>query len=58
LSLLESSHLFTNNITRIAIRKGHYLRGYAYKFIELCSRELTEAEVKAALSPNTESDID
>jgi LysR family cys regulon transcriptional activator len=58
LSLLESSHLFTNNITRIAIRKGHYLRGYAYKFIELCSKELTEAEVKAALSPNAESDID
>ena len=52
LTLLESSHLFSNNTTRIAIRKGHYLRGYAYKFIELCSRELTESDIKLALSPN------
>lgn len=52
LTLLESSHLFTNNTTRIAIRKGHYLRGYAYKFIELCSKELTESDIKLALSPN------
>ena len=52
LTLLESSHLFSNNITRIAIRKGHYLRGYAYKFIELCSKELTESDIKLALSPN------
>ncbi len=52
LSLLESSHLFSNNTTRIAIRKGHYLRGYAYKFIELCSKELTENEIKLALNPN------
>ncbi len=51
LSLLESSHLFSNNTTRIAIRKGHYLRGYAYKFIELCSKELTENEIKLALNP-------
>lgn len=52
LSLLESSHLFSNNTTRIAIRKGHYLRGYAYKFIELCSKELTENEIKLALNTN------
>jgi LysR family cys regulon transcriptional activator len=58
LTLLESSHLFSNNTTRIAIRKGHYLRGYAYKFIELCSKELTENDIKLALSPNVESDID
>jgi LysR family cys regulon transcriptional activator len=52
LTLLESSHLFSNNTTRIAIRKGHYLRGYAYKFIELCSKELTENDIKLALNPN------
>jgi LysR family cys regulon transcriptional activator len=52
LTLLESSHLFSNNTTRIAIRKGHYLRGYAYKFIELCSQDLTENDIKLALSPN------
>ena len=57
LTLLDSSHVFTNNTTRIAVRKGHYLRGFAYRFIQLCSSGLTENEVKNALSPHTESDI-
>jgi len=57
LKLLSSDHLFANNTTRIAVRKGHYLRGYAYKFIELCAPSLTEVEVKAALKPNEQEDI-
>ena len=57
LKLLSSDHLFASNTTRIAVRKGHYLRGYAYKFIELCVPSLTEAEVKAALKPNDQEDI-
>ena len=57
LKLLSSDHLFASNTTRIAVRKGHYLRGYAYKFIELCVPSLTESEVKAALKPNDQEDI-
>ena len=57
LKLLSSDHLFASNTTRIAVRKGHYLRGYAYKFIELCVPSFTEAEVKAALKPNDQEDI-
>lgn len=57
LKLLSSDHLFASNTTRIAVRKGHYLRGYAYKFIELCVPSLTEAEVNAALKPNDQEDI-
>ncbi len=57
LKLLSSDHLFASNTTRIAVRKGHYLRGYAYKFIELCVPSLTEAEVKAALKPNDQEGI-
>jgi len=58
LTLLDSAHLFENNVTRIAIRKGHYLRGFAYKFIQLCSEELSEAKVKSALLPAADADLD
>ncbi len=51
LSLLDSDHLFPDNTTRIAIHRGHYLRGLAYRFIELCSSALSESTVKAALAP-------
>lgn len=46
---LDASHLFPPNTTRIAVRRGHYLRGYAYRFIEECSAALTPAVVKGAL---------
>lgn len=49
LRLLDSSHLFGANVTRIAVRRGHYLRGFAYRFVELCSPELTEAVVADAV---------
>jgi len=50
---LDSSHLFPENITRIAVRRGHYLRGFAYRFIELCAPELTEAVVADAVGGTT-----
>jgi LysR family cys regulon transcriptional activator len=46
---LDASHLFPPNTTRIAVRRGRYLRGYAYRFIEECSAALTPAVVKGAL---------
>lgn len=49
LTLLDASHLFPANTTRIAVRRGHYLRGYAYRFIEECSAGLTAAVVKGVL---------
>ncbi len=54
LVLLESAHLFERNTTRIAVRRGHYLRGYATRFIELCSAQLSEAQVRAAVQPPRE----
>jgi LysR family cys regulon transcriptional activator len=47
---LDSTHLFPENVTRIAVRRGHYLRGFAYRFIELCAPELTEAVVTQVLT--------
>ncbi|MFA5630726.1 MAG: CysB family HTH-type transcriptional regulator [Porticoccaceae bacterium] len=47
---LDCSQLFEENLSRIAVRRGHYLRRYAYHFIELCSPLLTEEHVKANIS--------
>ncbi|MEQ1670963.1 MAG: transcriptional regulator, partial [Hyphomicrobium sp.] len=49
LRLLDARHLFKVNTSRIAIRRGTYLRGYAHRFIELCAPELTESIVRAEL---------
>lgn len=48
LALIDCNHLFPENTTYLAVRRGHYLRGFAYRFIELCSAELTELKVKAS----------
>ncbi|MFZ5510180.1 MAG: CysB family HTH-type transcriptional regulator [Pseudomonadota bacterium] len=58
LRLLESAHLFEANTTRIAVRKGHYLRGFAYRFIECCSPKLNEGLVRSAISPAREPGLD
>ena len=50
LRLLEDTRLFEKNITWIAVRRGHYLRNFAYRFIELCNPELNESLVRNASS--------
>jgi LysR family cys regulon transcriptional activator len=49
LHLLQCDHLFEANTTYIALRRGHYLRSFAYRFIELCSPKLDEASIRAGL---------
>ena len=49
---LDCSHLFDEVFTRIAVRRGHLLRRFAYHFIELCSPQLTEARVIADVIPD------
>jgi LysR family cys regulon transcriptional activator len=53
LRLLDTSHLFGENVTRIAVRRGHFMRRFAYHFIELCSPELTEAFVTSDVLSGT-----
>ncbi|MEN3111669.1 CysB family HTH-type transcriptional regulator [Uliginosibacterium paludis] len=55
LRLIDASHLFARNTTRIAVRRGHYLRGFTLRFMELCSPELTEPNVRAAVAPHREN---
>jgi len=49
LRLLKCDHLFGANTTYIALRRGHYLRNFAYRFIALCSPNLDEAAIRAGI---------
>ena len=49
LRAVEASHLFAPNVTRLAVRRGAYLRSYAYHFIEQFAPELTREVVDQAL---------
>ena len=51
IKVAQAAPLFGLQTTRIAIRRGHYLHSYAYRFIELCSSALDEATVRSALNP-------
>lgn len=46
---LDGSHLFAANISSIAVRRGRYLRGFVYRFISMCSPQLTERKLRAAV---------
>lgn len=56
LALLEAEDLFPLNTTRLAVRRGAWLRSYAYAFIEKVSPELSEAVVKEAIRQTKSSD--
>ena len=49
LRAVEASHLFASNTTRLALRRGAYLRSYAYRFIEQFAPELKRADIDRAL---------
>ena len=49
LRAIEVGHLFGTMTTRIAVRRGAAMRGYAYVFIELFSPLLKRAVIDAAL---------
>ena len=47
---LDAGHLFAPSTTRLAIRRGAFLRGYVYEFIHLFAPALSRAKVEAAQS--------
>ena len=49
LRTLDASHLFESSTTRIGIRRGAYLRRFAYDFIRLFAPHLTREVVDAAM---------
>jgi LysR family cys regulon transcriptional activator len=50
LRAVEASHLFAPNVTRLAVRRGAYLREYAYRFISQFAPEVSRTEVEKALN--------
>lgn len=58
LHMLDCNHIFEMNTTWIALRKGHYLRGFVYRFLEQCDAGLTEERLKQALLSQQDIDID
>jgi len=50
LRAIDAGHLFGNMTTRVAVRRGAALRGFAYTFIELFSPALTKKLIDTALA--------
>ena len=49
LKIIDAGHLFAINQTRLAIRQGNWLRGFAYQFIETFVPTLTRDVVEKAM---------
>jgi LysR family cys regulon transcriptional activator len=44
-------HLFGRNVTRLAVRRGTYLRGYVYTFMELLAPSIDRAMIERLMFP-------
>src|SRR5687768_12271182 len=49
LRAIDASHLFESSTTRLGIKRGAYLRRYAYEFIELFAPQLSRASVERSV---------
>ncbi len=59
LRAIDARHLFASNMTRLALRRGSFLRSYVYDFIESFASPLTRELVDRSLAaaPGTRFDI-
>lgn len=55
LRAIGASHLFAPNVTRLALRRGAFLRSYAYHFIERFAPGVTRGDIESALQPMGEA---
>ena len=55
---LPADHLFAASETKIGFRRGSFLRGYMYHFIELFAPHLTPALVQAAQRTQTRAEVE
>jgi len=49
-AMLPADHLFAPSLTRLALRRGSYLRSYTYDFIGLFAPHLSHAAIDTALA--------
>jgi LysR family cys regulon transcriptional activator len=55
---IDASHLFDSSITQIGFRKGTFLRGYMFDFIERFAPHLTKAMVTKATQCHNKQEMD
>jgi LysR family cys regulon transcriptional activator len=55
---LSAEHLFDSSVTRIGCRRGTFMRGYMYDFIELFAPHLTKERVGAAMQLTHSEQVD
>lgn len=55
---LDASHLFASSVTRIGVRRGTFLRGYMYEFIENFAPHLTREVVQEAFQQRTRVELE
>lgn len=58
LVVLDASHLFEPSITRLGIRRGTFMRGYFYDFIEKLASHLDRDTLDQALIAGSRQEID
>ncbi len=49
LKVIDGAHLFAQNVTRLAVRRGAYLRSYTYDFIQQFAPELSRSDIEKAM---------
>jgi LysR family cys regulon transcriptional activator len=52
---VDAAHLFAASTTRLALRRGVYLRGFVYEFITLFAPQFDRSAIDAALQGKAES---
>ncbi|GLQ30158.1 HTH-type transcriptional regulator CysB [Litoribrevibacter albus] len=55
---LDASHLFKPSVTKIGFRRGTYIRGYMYDFIESFAPHLTRDRIDAAINCVSKGEVD
>lgn len=55
---IDASHLFESSVTKIGFRKGTFLRGYMYNFIEAFAPHLTPELVEKTMACTTPQQVD
>lgn len=55
---LDASHLFKPSLTKIAFRRGSFLRGFMYEFIEEFAPHLTREVINEAFSRHSKMELD
>ncbi|MCB1842248.1 MAG: HTH-type transcriptional regulator CysB [Halioglobus sp.] len=55
---LDASHLFASSVTSIGCRRGTFLRGYMYEFIEDFAPHLTRDVVQEAFAAHSKTELE